>query len=275
MVSIGYRDLAEFGVSFVTPKDTDFPALLRDVESRLQPFAHGAADGRSAVLINNSGKSIVALAYIWRYKTASGELRTSRYSNLGSSMQMDVLSGRIGAVHDASSFIMPGSKRLITEEGMYGNNFDVLSADSVHRGGGGMGAGMGRGGRRNRGEDAQLVQIELQLDIVFFDDGLCAGPDDTGLFENVREDLEQQLRTAQQVVQARRSGASWGAVFEILRPLARRSIRHVPGRDYRADLLFMFAKVGIDHIINDDEPEVLAWFEDVAKPSSFHLRRPA
>jgi len=37
----------------------------------------------------------------------------------------------------------------------------------------------------------------------------------------------------------------------------------------------MFAKVGIDHIINDDEPEVLAWFEDVAKPSSFHLRRPA
>ena len=63
--------------------------------------------------------------------------------------------------------------------------------------------------------------------------------------------------------------------FEILRPLARRSIRNVPGRDYPADLLFMFAKVGIDHIINDDEPEVLAWFEDVAKPSSFHLRRPA
>ncbi|HXR77008.1 MAG TPA: hypothetical protein VN737_13600 [Bryobacteraceae bacterium] len=275
MVSIGYRDLAEFGVPFATPKDADFPALLRDIEGRWQMFEHGAADGRSAVLINNSGKSIVALAYIWRYKTANGETRISYHSNLSSSMQMDVFSGRIGAVHDAGSFIMPGSKRLITEDGMYGNNFDVLSADSAHRRGGGVGAGMGRGGWRNRGEDAQYAQIELQLDVVFFDDGLCAGPDDTGLFESVREDLEQQLRTAQQVVQARRSGASWGAVFEILRPLARRSIRHIPGRDCPADLLFMFANVGIDHIINDNEPEVLAWFEDFAKPSSFHVRRPA
>src|SRR5258707_966648 len=100
-----YHDLAEFGLRFVTPDDPAFPGLVRDTQSCLQPFGPLPASDLSAaaVLLNQSGKAIVTLAYVWKYMMAGGHPRTSHHSNLGSSMQMDVLSGRAGITRDVSS----------------------------------------------------------------------------------------------------------------------------------------------------------------------------
>jgi hypothetical protein len=115
-----YRDLAEFGLPLVPPNDPAFPALLADIESRaLPPDSWQAGDlGEAAVLLNQSGRAIVGFAYVWRYRTVEGAVRPTRCLNLGSSStELDVLSGRAAVTREISGFILPGSKRLIAEEG--------------------------------------------------------------------------------------------------------------------------------------------------------------
>src|SRR5712692_6634503 len=105
-----YHDLAEFGLRFIAPDDSAYPGLVRDIQSRPQPFGPRPASDLSAaaVLLNQSGKAIVTLAYVWKYMMAGGHPRTSHHSNLGSSTQMDVLSGRAGVTRDLFNFILPG-----------------------------------------------------------------------------------------------------------------------------------------------------------------------
>src|SRR5436190_5673681 len=116
MSSATYRDLAEFGLPLVTPADDAFRSLVRDIESRPQPFGAWPTENLSsaAVLLNQSGKAILAISFLWRYTTATGEARTSHYSNLGSSTQLEVLNGRSHVIEDLGTFILAGSKRLIT-----------------------------------------------------------------------------------------------------------------------------------------------------------------
>jgi hypothetical protein len=228
------------------------------------------------VLLNQSGKAIIVFAYVWRYTTVEGVTRTSRYSNLGSSMQLEVLNGRAEVVRDLGSFILPGSKRLITEQGMFGNNLDVLPRDEIARGGGYMGAG--GGGRLTKGiSDEHIVGIELCLELAIFEDGLCVGPDESGLFEGLTEALERQRSTAQEVVTALRNGASEGQIFEIVRPLARQISPPAPmGRhQYPLPLLMTFGTMAIHRLVNASGSELLAWFERSAQSPSLRLRRPS
>jgi hypothetical protein len=272
-----YHDLAEFGLPFVTPDDSAFPRLVSEIQIRPRQFGPEPDSDLSsaAVLLNQSRKAIVILVYIWKYMMAGGQTRTNRHSTLGSGRQMDVLTGRVGVTRDHDSFILPGSKRLITQEGMFGDNSDVLPADSAPNGGGYGVAGSGSMLRRGRQE--KVAGIELDLDFVIFEDGLCVGPDDFGLFENLAQDLKRQRNTAQEVVEALRSEASVGQVFEIVRPLARhveqetagsRLARHLP-------LLSMFARTAIHQLVHASASELLAWFEKAVQPSPIQLHRPS
>ncbi len=264
MAKTNYRDLAEFGLPLVGPDSATFSALVRDIQNRPQPFGSwppGDLD-TAAVLLNQSGKAIVILAHIWRYTTAEGKTRTSRYSNLGSGMQMDFLSGQAGVIRDLGIFILPGSKRLITERGMFGNNLDVLPPEAVGRGGGYISAGGSGAFRKGAGEE-ESAQIELALDFAVLEDGQCVGPDEWGLFEILTQDVARQRTTAQEIVAALHNGASAGQVFEILRPLA----RHRPP----SPLLPMFANSAIRKLVILGEPELLRWFEQVAQSSPVPL----
>jgi hypothetical protein len=277
MPRTNYRDLAEFGLVFVTPEDNRFGELVREIQSRPSPFgARPTGDlNTAAVLLNHSAKAIIVLAYTYRFTTADGRTHTNRHSTLGSSMQLDVLAGRSEVSRDQTSFILPNSKRLISQEGIFGDNLDVLPAELVRPGG----CFVGSSGRvAEESGLKEIAGIELQLDVVFFDDGLCVGPDDMGLFEHVTSDLELQRNTAQQIVEALRNGASAGQVFEILRPLARRiAPQGAAGRrsGYPSHLLSMFANMAINQLVNVTEPELLVWFERAAQPSSIRLHRPS
>jgi hypothetical protein len=278
MLPIVYHDLAEFGLPFVTSADSTFAGLLAEIRSHPQPFEPELASDPSpaVVLLNQSGKAIVTLSYIWKFTMAGGHTRTSRYSNLGSSMQMDVLTGRASVTRDRGSFILPGSKRLITLDGMFGDNSDVLPAESASHGGGCGGIRGGAGMSRVRGQE-EIVGIELYLDVVVLEDGLCIGPDDFGLFENLVEDLKRQRDAAQEVAEALRNGASIGHAFEIVRPLA----RHIGPESaasrlaWHSQLLSMFAGMAIHQLVHGSESEVLGWFEKAAQPSPVQLHRPS
>ena len=265
-----YRDLAEFDLPLVGPDAPTFGSLVRDIEDRPQPFASwptGDLD-TAAVLLNQSGKAIITLVYIWRYTTAEGETRISHHSNLGSSVQMEVLCGRAEVRKDLGSFILPGSKRLITEHGMFGSNLDVLPPDFAVRGGSYARAGGGSWGlHQGSGED--IAEIELCLDVAILEDGLCVGPDHSGLFQSVTADLERRRDTAQEIVTALRNGASEGQIFEVLLPLARKKGTSL------SPLLGMFAKMSIHHLVNTSSSQLLVWFENNAEPPRTRLYRPS
>jgi hypothetical protein len=277
MAKTSYSDLAEFGLVLVGPEDATFSALVRDIQDRPQPFGSWPTWDldSAAVLLNRSGKAIITLAYIWRYTTAEGRTRAD-FLNLGSSTQMDVLSGQSGITRDLGSFVLAGSKRLITEQGMFGNNLDVLPPDFAVRGGGYVGSG-GGGRPGNAAREKEITEIELALDAVIFEDGLCVGLDESGLIKSVTEDLQLKLSTAREIVASLKNGASVGQVFEILRPLAG---RHQPlgGIGDRGRIpslvLIMFADTAIHKLLHAADPELLPWFEMVAQSSPLPLRRP-
>jgi hypothetical protein len=244
---VSYRDLAEFGLPLIP------------------------AEAPNAVLTNQSGKAIVALAFIWQYTMPDGKTRNNRYSNLGSSMQLDVLCGRAKVAQDFSSFILPGAKRLITEHGIFGNNLDVLPADyNGHLGCGGFG-----GGGYHKDLNEQIAGIELTLDIAILEDGLCVGPDESGLFERISNDLDRQCEATRLILTALRSDASDGTIFEILRPLARRTPPFGANVKTSSPLLSLFANMAIDRLVEADRPELLAWFEPIAESTPSRLHRPS
>jgi|SRR5579883_524470 len=268
MVRAHYRGVPEHGLPLLPSDDPGFSALVRDIQSRPEPFGHWPADdlANAAVMLNQTGRAIVALAYFWRYTVGGGQRRTSTFTNLGSSVQIDFLSGRTSVVpQDWGSFILAGSKRLITERGMYGNNLDVLPP--LPKGGGGGYTGSGSGGTRWGAGTDDITAVELVLDAAVLEDGVCLGLDESGLVQRVTADLQHQRATAQQVLNALRGGASSGQIFELLVPLA----RHSPG-EQRSAVLRMFAHTAIHHLINLPQPQLQEHFEQIANSPPLRLR---
>ncbi len=273
-----YCDLSEFGLPLVTPDTPGFAPLVEEIESRLHPMpallAPAGIPERGAVLLNQTGRAIVALDFLWRYTLRDGKTVASRFSSLGSSVQREVLTGRSKAGRDVGTFILPGSKRLITEQGVFGNNLDVLHPDEVPRARGWCGGLGGDGGFRGRAGE-ELTAMEFVLDLVILEDGLCVGPNESGLFEALNEALEVQTKAAQQAAAALRGGASEGRIFEILRPLARRRPEAERSATHGAvNFVSAFGAEAIHRLINENTADLLAWFENAAQPRSLQLRRP-
>ena len=166
---------------------------------------------------------------------------------------------------------------MITEGGIFGNNLDVLTPEELPRAQGYCG-GFGGGGPRG-GTESDIAAIELVLDFVILEDGLCVGPDESGLYEALNESLELQRRAAQEALTALQAGASLGQMFEIIRPLARHCASVPRGHRTQAGhampLLMTFGSKAVHHLINANAPELLAFFEKVAQPASLQLRRPS
>jgi len=271
-----YRDLAELGLIFVSPGDDLFAELVWQIEQQPRPVGFPPMDDgdNGVVLLNQSGKAVVALAYVWRYTMRDGKVHTRRYSNLHSNLQMEILNGRAKVGQDLMTCILPGSKRLLSERGLFGNNLDVLPADMrFPRGfsGRGGGGGVSFSGGRGSYDAGDVVRTELVLDLAIFDDGIVAGPDEQGLLESLTGSLRTQQAAAEKAAGALRDGASEGAVFEGLLPLARQRPGRAPTME--PPFLMMFTRMAIDQLINGSRAEQLEWFERMAQPAELELRR--
>ena len=143
----------------------------------------------------------------------------------------------------------------------------------------------------SRAPDQDVVRVELTLDVAIFADGLCVGPDESGLRESLIEQIERQKEVADQIVRALRDGATPGRIFEMLRPLVRHrppapsvppgtlNDRETAGRSpeghRHAPLLSMFARSALNQLINADDTTLPAWFEAAAAISPLRLHRPS
>ena len=272
-MQIVYHDLADYGLPLVTPDQPEFVDLVADILSRPRRFGNCPPEEipTAAVLLNRSGKTIVTLSFLWRFTNGEGHTPTWRFSNLGSGTQFDVLSGRTGVVRGQESLILPGSKRLLTERGMYGDNRDVLSPEEVPRGGGFLGGSSG-----SRGNGAPLSPTELQLDIVIFEEGSYAGPDEWGMIAGLTEEVPQERALAEKILTVLRGGASPGQVFEMLRPLARMErVPSPPGirGGYHRPLLKGFVHQAMHQLTYGSEGQLEDWLTQVTDSTPLALRK--
>src|SRR5579862_9838767 len=223
MIETIYRDLAEFGLVFIAPGEPGFDLKLEEIRRLPVPFGPDldCTPERAAVLKNQTASAVITWMHVWRYTDTSGKTRSSSHLNLGSSRQMDVLTGREKATRDLGSFLLPGSGRIITEDGVFGDNRDVLGPPPA-TGSGWAGARARIGGRGTAESDEHTIaRIELEIDVAIFEDGLCVGADEYGLRESLTEQIQQQLDTAGEIVRMLDGGATPGRIFKMLRPLAR------------------------------------------------------
>jgi len=280
MIETTYRDLAEFGLPLITPGEPAFDFRVAEILSIPAPFGPSInrAPDRAAVLENQSENAVITLRYVWRFTDTLGETHTASHFDLGSSRQIDVLTGQEKARRELSSFILPGSRRLITEEGIFGDNRDVLGSPPQMPVGGWVSSHAGGGGGRNTGASEfknRLASVQLELDLAIFEDGLCVGRDETGLRENLTEQVQRRIETAREIVQMLREGATAGQVFDMLRPLA----RHAPammseGRPH-TPLLSMFARSAVNRLMTADDAVFLFWVEASADLSPLRLHPPS
>ena len=130
------------------------------------------------------------------------------------------MTGAVTASLRTPGHIFPGSKRLITAQGVCGDNTDVFPPDpnDPRHGVSGSLAGGGFGSNRRT---AEPVSGELLLDLAIFEDGLCAGPDRSGGFDELKEELAERRRIGTQILEALEKGASRGEIFDIFAPWSR------------------------------------------------------
>lgn len=264
MPQASYRGLPEYGLPIIAPGDEKYEQLVNDILSRPQPFPSWSAEDRSdaAVLVNQSGKAIIGATYVWQYTMPDG--RTTRHigSNLGSSMQFDVLTGRAAVGEDLCTFILPQSKRLITKRGMIGSNLDVLPHLASRLGGF---SGSGSGGRAVG--DA-YAKADLTLDMVILEDGLCVGPDELNTVGELQSALREQAALASIAVEKLRTGATPGQILDLIRPMAQRQ-RSGGSQSFAGT----FVNMALHQLVHSTTGEILVWFEQAASISVDRLHR--
>lgn len=250
-----FQGLPENGLPFLTKEHPSFGAYVADVSIR--GFAHPPTivPDATAVLVNETGIAVLALVLVWTYEGGSYRRHTIS-ANFGSSMLLHALFGDPGALADRSQFIAPGSKRLITPDGIYGDNSDVLPMPA------GV-SGMGFGGSASS-RDRSATAATCRLDFAILEDGRCAGPDESGMLETLRTELDEIRR----LVEVMRAGGSRGVLFETLRPSLQR--RRMPRN---SPLLMVFGRMALDQVIEAEDDQLFDWLKPYSKEPALPLRR--
>ena len=281
-----YSDLAEFGLPLVTPDDDDFARLAEEIRSRpspMQRFMDSDLSG-AAVVVNQSGKTVLSLAVVFAVVDADGHRSRNHFSGSfpGAGLN-DVLTGAVPVNPRTPGHIFPGSKRLITPQGVWGDNTDVLPPDENDRRRGMAGSFTGGGvGWSFHGPRApEPISGDLLLDLAIFEDGLCVGPDRYGAFDALTGDISDRRRFATEILQALERGASRGEIFEMVRPLAKvppppppaariGPQAHPPYTHTRRQ----FAETVIHQLVQLEDAALRSAVERAARPLSIQLRRP-
>lgn len=198
------EDLASDGIVLVPHTSPDYRPLLADIQRRIEEPQYESSWlstevrehilGRivaddcetSAILLNNSGKSIASMILLWRLTERSGrvERHTNRWGGDGL-----LVPTRLDPVRRKMLgywwVIMPNSKRYICLNGVAGDNSDVRlpAADEIYTG------GFVQWGSPP-GNQHLLRSATLSIDSIFFTDGEFIGPDTEQLWERTQYKAE-------------------------------------------------------------------------------------
>lgn len=123
-----YRGLPEVGMPFVTPQDPRFQELKSQIA--LDPFGRKLEDlpSEAVVVLNQSGQPVLAMSFLWKWTDDIGGITQQRMAGLNSLSQLEFESADPRRIRFHP--FLAGSKRLVTPAGVFGDNSDVLSAET-------------------------------------------------------------------------------------------------------------------------------------------------
>jgi hypothetical protein len=196
------EDLSRYGVVLFPPSSPEYAGLFADIQKRLtNPIAGSPPqlpgredpDAPTMILCNRSPTAIAAPSWIWRLEPEAGRPTGSRVStaSVPSVLAPFGLEERQFKLYGYWHVILPGSKRGIRGNSMFGDNTDVRppQPDEVWKGGVVGGAGSLR-------SPGPLKSVTLTLDGIFFLDGGFAGPDTLHSFDRLTADVDAHLQVA-------------------------------------------------------------------------------
>ncbi len=231
-VSLRCESLRDAGLVLVPPSSPDYNSLLKDIQERLdhpspevlaipvqlRPFIVGTISpekrATSAILLNNSGKSIAALELVWRYEDTNGQIYNDAWANTFGKSVLLPFNGETSSLRTRAYWntILPGSKRYLGERETAGDNTDVRkpAPDEFWNDAGGTG-----------GSDAQrqvtsVKSITLAIDGVFFSDGEFVGPNQFGLWESVTEEAKLRMTVARAAHNGLSSGIPAAEILDVV-----------------------------------------------------------
>lgn len=130
------EDLRDFGLVLVPQSSPEYEAPFADIQRRVDhPLEKRET---SAILVNQSDKSVAAIDAVWRYEDLAGRTFDGARLNTGHSL---LLAFSVPAEHMKIMFyrmaILHGSRRYLGEHGIAGDNTDVREPepDEVRKGG--------------------------------------------------------------------------------------------------------------------------------------------
>lgn len=206
------EDLPDFGLVLVPPSSPEYEPLFADIQRRVDhPLEKRET---SAILVNQSEKSIAAIDAIWRYEDIAGRTFNGGRVTTGDRLLLpfSVPSAHLKIMAYRMA-ILPGSRRYPGEKGMAGDNTDVREPEPDEVWKGGCISGLGGGGCAFA---LPIKSVTLILDGVFFLDGEFAGPNGSRLWEKVTK----EAKSFTDVATIARAGRDRGiATAEILREI--------------------------------------------------------
>lgn len=235
-VRMSAKDLPEYGVTIVTPSDPDFDVLAAEHFKDLPADAADSIKPLSMLIRNKGKRTIVAHAIIWDCVDADGKSQRVKkiYANSEALTEAEDYSGTL-LRPGLGKTINPGATRL----------FSLVTLPMSTRrdgpgGGGGGGISYKRAGQSEGDESdstenlmqasskllSKCVELIASIDGVFFDDGTFVGPDQAGLFDQIKTQAEAKNELRKEIKERLDQGTS---ADEIVKDLESRANADGPG----------------------------------------------
>jgi hypothetical protein len=217
VITFTCSDLRDFGVSLLAKTSSRFPQALLAVRENGVPVAGASVPNFSAVLINETDQPILGIVQVWKWRIleVSG-IGEAILTPLASTLGVETLFGSEPFDGGNRRIIFPGSGRVITPDGVRGDNWEAVSVPPPDTSRNGCGFSFGGGLPE---ELSRVASVELHLDTVFLGDGRVLGPDDGGTLSALVSGLPPCREEARRIKADLRAGISSAALIEKLQEL--------------------------------------------------------
>lgn len=205
-VRMSAKDLSDYGLTIIRPSDPDFDALAAEHLKDVPVEAVDNIKPLTFFIRNASRRTVVAHAIIWDCVDANGKPQRIKELHANSEALTDAEEYFAALPRtNLDKTIRPGGARLFSllalprSAGRDGPGVSVDSDDGTSLSGGGGASSAESLAHAASKLLSKCAELTVSVDGVFFDDGAFVGPDEAGLFDQVRAQVEAKLELRREI----------------------------------------------------------------------------
>jgi hypothetical protein len=223
-VRMSAKDLPEYGLTIVTPSDPDFDVLAAEHIKDMPAEVSDNIKPLSILIRNKSRRAVVAHAIIWDCVDADGKSQRVKkiYANSEALTDGEEYISALPRTNLGKT-ISPGKERLFS--------LVTLPRSARRDGPGGGGSSSHSNSSQVEGDEpssteglaqtgskwlSKCVELIASIDGVFFDDGSFIGPDEAGLFNQIKSQVEAKIELRREIKEKLTRGTPADEIFKDL-----------------------------------------------------------